>query len=62
MAQVLREFSFQGSLDQQLGQLLEQVVLADQVFLFFSQSIRWWMVHHSGTFYSHSSVLESTRA
>ena len=24
--------------------------------------IWWWMVHHSGTFYSHSSVLESTRA
>lgn len=34
MAKALRKLSVQGSLDQQLGQLLEQVVLADQVFRF----------------------------
>lgn len=32
MAQVLSQLSVQGSLDQQLGQLLEQTVLADEVF------------------------------
>ena len=32
MAQVLSQLGVQGSLDQQLGQLLEQAVLADEVF------------------------------
>jgi len=32
MTQVLSQLSIQGSLDQQLGQLLEQSVLADEVF------------------------------
>ena len=32
MAQVLSQLSVQSSLDQQLGQLLEQSVLADEVF------------------------------
>ena len=32
MAQVLSQLSVQSSLDQQLGQLLEQAVLADEVF------------------------------
>ncbi len=32
MAQVLSQLSVQSSLDQQLGQLLEQSVLANQVF------------------------------
>src|SRR5690606_30101530 len=32
MAQVLSQLSVQGSLDQQLGKLLEQTVLADEVF------------------------------
>ena len=34
MAQVLSQLGVQGSLDQQLGQLLEQAVLADEVFRF----------------------------
>ena len=34
MAQVLGQLSVQGSFDQQLGQLLEQAVLADEVFRF----------------------------
>ena len=42
MAQVLSQLSVQSSLDQQLGQLLEQAVLADEVFrlLVVSQQAR----------------------